>query len=270
MDITDESAAVESKNAGECCSERKHKHSSEPMQIIMKSFCELTDEELEDECCLNTASVFPTHSVKGFELFDSNDNRPLSEDERKEMITALERKFCEALDILRISRKDPNCTHTPLRIARMYVNELLSGRFTAPPKPTAFPNRKNVDELIISKGIEVMSMCSHHWQPISGRCAIGYIPDKYVIGLSKLTRIVDWFSRRAQIQEELGEQIADYLEDILKPKALGVVIQARHYCMIARGVKGSEEKSLMVTSVMRGLLLEEFNLRNEFMQLISE
>ena len=151
----------------------------------------------------------------------------------------------------------------------MYVNELLRGRFSQPPKPTVFPNRKQVDELIISKGIEVMSICSHHWEPISGWAAVGYIPGDYVIGLSKLSRIVDWFSRRGQIQEELGEQIADYIEDILKPKALGVVIKARHYCMIARGVKGSEDKSLMVTSVMRGELLEDFNLRNEFLKLIE-
>jgi GTP cyclohydrolase I len=152
----------------------------------------------------------------------------------------------------------------------MMVNELFSGRFSEPPKITVFPNRKNVDELIISKGIEVMSVCSHHWQTISGECAIGYIPNEHVIGLSKLSRVVDWFSRRGQIQEELGEQIADYLEELMHPKALGVVIKARHYCMIARGVRGSEANSLMVTSVMRGLLLEEFNLRNEFLKLIEE
>jgi GTP cyclohydrolase I len=89
------------------------------------------------------------------------------------------------------------------------------------------------------------------------------------MGLSKLSRIVEWYSRRGQIQEELGEQIADYIENLIHPKALGVVIKARHYCMIARGVKGSEEKSLMVTSVMRGYLLSDFNLRNEFLKLIE-
>jgi GTP cyclohydrolase I len=143
------------------------------------------------------------------------------------------------------------------------------GRFNAPPQITVFPNRKKVDELIISKGITVMSLCSHHWQPISGDCAIGYIPGEYVFGLSKLSRIVDWFSRRGQIQEELGEQIADFIEETIHPRALGVVIKAKHYCMIARGVKSSETNSLMVTSVMRGLLLDEFNLRNEFLKLIE-
>ncbi|MCK5740774.1 MAG: GTP cyclohydrolase I, partial [Chlorobi bacterium] len=150
-----------------------------------------------------------------------------------------------------------------------FVNELFSGRFTPPPQNTVFPNRHNVDQLVISKGIEVMSVCSHHWQTISGQCAIGYIPDKHVIGVSKLSRIVDWFARRGQIQEELGEQIADFIDDLIKPKALGVVIEARHYCMIARGVKGSETNSKMITSVMRGWLKDDITLKNEFMILIK-
>ena len=213
---------------------------------------------------------YPKKNLLGYELFDSNGNRKITEAERAEMIAQLEQKYIEITEILRISRNDPNNTQTPQRVAKMMVNELFAGRFSEPPKITVFPNRKNVDELIISKGIEVMSVCSHHWQTISGECAIGYIPNEHVIGLSKLSRVVDWFSRRGQIQEELGEQIADYLEELMHPKALGVVIKARHYCMIARGVRGSEANSLMVTSVMRGLLLEEFNLRNEFLKLIEE
>jgi GTP cyclohydrolase I len=203
------------------------------------------------------------------EAFDSNGNKPLTEAELKQMIHQLERKFSEIFDILKISRDDPNSTNTPRRLAKMYVNELFEGRYSEPPKLTVFPNRNHVNNLIISKGIEVMSVCSHHWQTISGNCAIGYIPGKFIIGLSKLTRIVNWFSRRGQIQEELGEQIADYLEDLLKPKALGVVVNAKHYCMIARGVSSSEENSYMTTSVMRGYLLDDLNLRNEFLKLIG-
>jgi len=231
---------------------------------------QLSDEDLEDLGVENIElQNFPAKNTYGFKLFDANGNNALSEQERCDMVEQLEQKFIEISEILRISRRDPNCTHTPLRIARMYVNELFKGRYIPPPQPTVFPNRKKVDELIISKGIEVMSVCSHHFQPISGECSIGYIPNDYVIGLSKLSRIVDWFARRGQIQEELGEQIADYIVDLLHPKALGVIIRARHYCMIARGVKGSEEKSLMITSVMRGELLEDMNLRNEFLKLIE-
>ncbi len=212
--------------------------------------------------------VFNKFNAYGYELFDSNGNMPISDDERQTMLLQLEEKFKEVLDILRISRNDPNATATPRRMAKMFVNELLSGRFTNPPTLTVFPNRKKVDNLVISKGIEVMSLCSHHWLPISGHCTVAYIPGDFVIGISKISRIVEWFSRRAQIQEELGEQIADYLEELIKPKALGVVIKARHYCMIARGVRGSEEQSIMTTSVMRGLLMEEESLRNEFVSLI--
>jgi GTP cyclohydrolase IA len=206
----------------------------------------------------------------GEELFDANGNFPLSENEKELMRSRLEEKFAEILDILRISKEDPNCAGTPKRLSKMYVNEIFQGRFNPPPELTFFPNRKNVDNLVISKGIQVMSICSHHWQPIAGTCTIGYIPNKRVIGLSKISRIVEWFSRRGQIQEELGEQIADFLQELLLPKALGVVINARHYCMIARGVRGSEADTIMTTSVMRGYMLDDLNLRNEFVTLIEK
>ena len=210
------------------------------------------------------------YSSFGEKLFDANGNTTLNEEERLNMIKRLEEKYFEILDILRITTDDPNCTNTPLRIAKMFVNEIFSGRFTPPPEITFFPNRKKVNNLIISNGIQVMSNCSHHWQPIAGTCTIGYIPNKKVIGLSKISRIVEWFARRGQIQEELGEQIADFIEDLIAPKALGVVIKAKHYCMIARGVRGSEEESFMTTSVMRGYMLTDLNLRNEFVSLIDK
>lgn len=226
--------------------------------------------EIQDTIEDNFDDIFPNLNSSGQVLFDANGNYPISENERKVMVENLESKMEEILDILRINRNDPNSTNTPHRVAKMFVNELLIGRYTEAPNLTVFPNRKEVNELIISKGIPIMSMCSHHWQTISGRCAIGYIPNKKVIGLSKLTRITEWFARRGQIQEELGEQIADYLENLLEPKALGVVIKSKHYCMIARGVKGDEEKSIMATSVMRGYLLKEINLRQEFLKLIED
>lgn len=213
---------------------------------------------------------FKTHNAMGQELYDTNDNRILSEDEKRLMTELLEKKYSEILDILRISRRDPNAERTPARLAKMMVNELMCGRFDPAPNITVFPNRKEVDELIISSGITVMSICSHHWQPISGYCSIGYIPGDHILGISKLSRIVEWFSRRGQIQEELGEQIADFIENLIHPKALGVVIKAKHFCMIARGVKADEDKSLMITSVMRGYLMNDLNLRNEFLNLISK
>lgn len=215
----------------------------------------------------NGTDVLPQYNSLGYPLFDANGNMPVSQEERNEMMALAEEKFAELFDILRIDRNDPNSTDTPRRLAKMWVMELFAGRYQPPPSPTVFPNRKEVDELVISKNNTVMSVCSHHWQTISGICTIGYLPGEKVIGLSKMSRIVDWFSRRGQIQEELGEQIADYIEALIQPKALGVVIKSRHYCMIARGVSEDEEKSLMITSVMRGLLATDFNLRNEFLKL---
>jgi len=212
--------------------------------------------------------LFPKVNEFGAQLFDANGNLPISREERDVMIEQVTEKFGDIFNILRIDRNDPNSMNTPHRLAKMWVNELFAGRYEPAPKITVFPNRKQVDELIISRDITVMSVCSHHWQPISGTCAIGYIPGDHVLGLSKLSRIVEWFSRRGQIQEELGEQIADFIEDIIKPKALGVVIESKHYCMIARGVNESEDKASMVTSVMRGSLRDELPLRNEFLTLI--
>ena len=244
-------------------------------ELLVTNHTLIDSENLEDDVDYNVdyelleSKEYPKENSFGQKLFDANGNMPISESERIEMVEKLEEKIEEVMDILRIDRNDPNSTNTAHRVAKMYVNELLIGRYTSPPNLTVFPNRKEVNELIISKGIPVMSMCSHHWQTISGECAIGYIPDKKVIGLSKLSRLTEWYSRRGQIQEELGEQIADYLENLLQPKALGVVIKSRHYCMIARGVRGDEEKSMMITSVMRGYLLKEMNLRQEFLRLIE-
>lgn len=229
------------------------------------SIIDLDDIELERHF-QHSGIGFPTSASTGERLFDANGNHPLSDEERAEMIVRAEAKFSELFEILRIDRNDPNSADTPHRLAKMWVGELFKGRFTEPPRITVFPNRKSVDELVISKGIKVMSVCSHHWQPISGDCSIGYVPRDKVIGLSKFTRIVEWFSRRGQIQEELGEQIADFLVELLDPIALGVIISSRHYCMIARGVE-AQEHSVMVTSVMRGELVSNMALREEFLKL---
>lgn len=235
---------------------------SKPMML------DLDDEELRHDM-LRQGLLFPKVNAEGHALFDANGTSTISPEEREQMIERLEKKFSEVFEILRIDRNDPNSTDTPFRLANMWVNELFKGRYTDAPRLTVFPNRTSVDELVISRGIRVMSVCSHHWQPIIGDCAIGYVPKDKVIGLSKLTRVVEWFARRGQIQEELGEQIADYLTEVLDPIALGVVIKSKHYCMIARGVEAGEQAE-MITSVMRGELATNQTLRNEFLKLITE
>lgn len=235
--------------------------------IVLNSLLNLSEEESKNKV-QNEDQTFPANNPDGSILFDANGNMPLTDAERQLMIQQATTKFEELFAILRINRNDPNSTDTPHRLSKMWVNELFAGRYSQAPRVTVFPNRKKVDELVISKGISVMSVCSHHWQTISGTCAIGYVPGDKIIGLSKFTRIVEWFCKRGQIQEELGEQIADFLVELLQPIALGVVISSKHYCMIARGVE-AHESAVMVTSVMRGELATNSTLREEFLTLAT-
>ncbi len=200
-------------------------------------------------------------------MADANGNIAITTAELAQMEQELEQHFAAIMSILRIDPADPNSADTPKRLARMWIRELFRGRYEPPPRCTLFPNRRKVHGLVMSRGIEVRSICSHHWQPIIGQCVIGYIPGDFIIGLSKLNRVVEWFSRRGQVQEELTEQIADFLQQKLQPKALGIVVVCRHYCVILRGVEGDEEQAVMVTTAWRGKLSEDAQLREEFLRL---
>lgn len=124
----------------------------------------------------------------------------------------------------------------------------------------------DTDGMIIVKDIECYSLCEHHMLPFTGKVHVGYIPDKRVIGLSKIPRIVDMFARRLQVQERLGQQICDALKDILKPKGIGVVIEASHFCMMMRGVE--KQHSTAVTSHVAGSFKSDPRTRQEFLELI--
>lgn len=162
---------------------------------------------------------------------------------------------------------DHNTKDTAHRIAKMYIREIFSGRYTAPPKITTFPNVRSYDQLYITGPIPIRSVCAHHFQNIVGNCWIGVFPGSEVMGLSKFNRIVDYFASRPQIQEELTADIANNIQTITKATGVAVVIKAEHHCMLARGVKAHE--SDMTTSVLLGKLRTEPLLRQEFFTLLN-
>ncbi len=155
---------------------------------------------------------------------------------------------------------------TPERVAQSF--EKLYGGYNEDPKKivTVFEN-EGYDEMIIAKDIEFYSMCEHHMLPFFGKAHVGYIPQEKIIGLSKMPRLVEVFSRRLQNQERLTKQIGDTLNDVLNPKGVGVVIEASHFCMMARGVE--KQSCKMVTSSFNGLFKKDEKTRGEFLNLIK-
>ncbi len=173
-------------------------------------------------------------------------------------------------DILTAIGEDPardGLQRTPERVARMY-EELLAGYRT---NPEALINNAlfdvDYDEMVVVRDIEFYSLCEHHMLPFIGRAHVAYIPKGRVLGLSKIPRIVDMFSRRLQVQERMTRQIADFLDELLHPHGVAVVVEAFHMCAMIRGVK--KRDALMVTSTMLGSFRTNPATRNEFLAHIS-
>ena len=157
--------------------------------------------------------------------------------------------------------------NTPDRVARMYT-ELLSGYAE---EPEAIVNNAlfhiSYDEMVIVRDIEFYSLCEHHMLPFIGRAHVAYIPAGTVIGLSKIPRVVDMYARRLQIQERMTRQIADFIQETLKPQGAGVIVEAVHMCAMMRGVKKHDAR--MTTSAMHGSFRANLSTRQEFLENVS-
>jgi len=174
-------------------------------------------------------------------------------------------KLLEALVI--DTNRDHNTRDTARRIAKMYVTEVFSGRYTNAPVQTEFPNTKRLGEICTLGPISVRSACSHHLVPVMGKLWFGVIPGERIMGISKFSRLANWVMSRPHIQEESVVILADELERRLAPRGLAIMMRAQHMCMTWRGVR--EEGTSMVSSVMRGTFLDDLKTRDEFMKIIS-
>lgn len=170
----------------------------------------------------------------------------------------------DLFDALGVDMSGLEVADTPRRVAAMYRELLTPREFT----PTTFPNAAGYDELVLAKGIPFTSLCAHHALPFTGVAHVGYLPGDRILGLSKLARVVHYFARSLQVQERLTKEVADWLQEELDPRAVGVVIEAEHLCMTLRGVQAVGTKT--VTSTMYGLLREQTSTRQEFLALIGE
>lgn len=193
-----------------------------------------------------------------------NDAFDLDDDTKISLITS---HFQSILEVLGLNINDDSLKDTPKRIAKMYVTEIFSGLNPAnKPMPTLFENPYQYDEMLIEKNIAVFSNCEHHFVPIVGKAHVAYISNGKVIGLSKLNRIVQYFSQRPQVQERLTIQIAEELKAIMGTQDVAVVIDASHHCVSSRGIR--DTGSTTITSSFSGKF-KETETKNQFLKQIA-
>ena len=188
----------------------------------------------------------------------------MEEGEKQQLVDELAPKFEEVLQGLVIdTENDPNSNGTGKRLAKMYINELMAGRYEPMPVATAFPNDSDdrYEGMLVVRS-ELTSMCSHHHQIVRGVAYIGIIAADKLIGLSKYTRIAQWCARRGTLQEELNNVIADEIQKATGTKNVGVYIQATHGCCENRGIKA--HSSLTQTTVLEGRFMEDQSTKKEF------
>jgi len=185
---------------------------------------------------------------------------------RSDKIAVIEKHFYDIMRALDLDLNDDSLIDTPKRLAKMYVNEVFWGLDPeAFPKCTAVDNKMHYDEMVVERNVNVQSNCEHHFVVIDGMATVGYITNKKVIGLSKINRVVEYFSKRPQIQERLTEQIYHALSHILGTTNVAVVIDAQHFCVKSRGVE--DVGSSTVTSKLGGVFKSDPATKAEFMSI---
>lgn len=197
-----------------------------------------------------------------------NISQCIKEGEKEELIEELTEKFEGVLDSLLIDRADdPNSMNTGRRLAKMYINELMAGRYTPKPEATAFPNDSDdrYSGMLVVRS-ELKSMCSHHHQPVTGVAYIGILPGNKVIGLSKYTRIAQWCARRGTLQEELCNDVAKEIKRSTGTDDVAVYIGARHGCCENRGIMA--HSSVTQTTVLSGQF-NDADVKKEFFDNIA-
>ena len=188
---------------------------------------------------------------------------------RTEKIDLIENHFRQIMQVLGLDLDDDSLADTPKRVAKMFVNEIFWGLdYEAFPKCTTVDNKMHYDEMVVERNVNVQSNCEHHFVVIDGKAVVGYIPNKKVLGLSKINRIVEYFSKRPQIQERLTEQIYHALQFILETDNVAVVIDAQHFCVSSRGVEDSGSST--VTSKLGGVFKTDPSVRSEFMNIVNK
>ncbi len=188
--------------------------------------------------------------------------------ENKKKIDILEEAFTTIWKTVGMDLTDDSLRETPNRMAKMFINEIYFGlKEENFPKCTAVDNKMKYNEMVIERNINVQSNCEHHGVVIDGLATVAYVPKDKVLGLSKINRIVEYFSKRPQIQERLTEQIFHTLQFILDTEDVAVVVNARHYCVRSRGVEDTQSST--VTSRLGGGFKSDPSARAEFMRMVS-